>query len=458
MRWSGRFSHTMDPKALSYGASISFDQKLARYDIQGSLAYCRTLRRAGVLSPREADRIRQGLTKLARQIKAGRFQFTVEAEDVHLNIERALIAAIGPVGGKLHTGRSRNDQVATDLRLYCLDHLKQLHQAVRDFERTLVTQAKRWSDVALPGYTHLQRAQPVLLGHHLLAYVEMLSRDEERLMGAIARTSVLPLGSGALSGHAFGIDRKALARELGFANVSHNSLDAVSDRDFAVEIAAAAALISIHLSRLAEELILWSSSEFNFIKLPEAYCTGSSMMPQKVNPDLPELVRAKTGRIIGDLNALLVILKGLPLAYNKDLQEDKEPLFDIFETLLPTLEVFAALIRKVELNRNALQSAVADEALLATDLADELTRNQVPFREAHEIVAKLVRTTQAKGISFCKLSTQELKKIDRRLNLKYLRVLDASHAIARRRTLGGTAASNVLKEISRQQKRLKARS
>ncbi len=456
-RWSGRFSQAMDPQAAAFGASIPFDHALARYDIEASLAYSEALQQAGLLTRTEAQKIVRGLRGIARQIEAGRFRFRVELEDIHTHIEQALIAKIGPVGGKLHTGRSRNDQVATDLRLFCLDHLKQLQQGLRQLQKTLVKKAEQWSGVIIPGYTHLQRAQPVLLAHHLLAYVEMLARDEERLTQAETRTSVLPLGAGALAGNPFPIDRRALARKLGFKAVASNSLDAVSDRDFAVEIAAAATLLMVHLSRLSEELILWSSQEFGFIHLPESFCTGSSMMPQKINPDLPELIRGKTGRAVGTLMALLVMLKGLPLAYNKDLQEDKEPLFDLFATVTSSVTVLSSLLAQTEINRDAMSQAMQDETMLATDLADQLVRQKVPFRQAHEITAKIIRAAEQKGIPFTQLKKNDLARIDKRVTPALLKELTPTRSVANRKTTGGTASANVKRELARHKKRLRGR-
>ncbi len=453
-KWSGRFSKAMNSEAVLYGASIAFDAKLAPYDIQGSLAYARALQRAGLLSVKECRRIQQGLRAVEKDWSAGKIEAQAALEDIHTHIETALIKRVGAVGGKLHTGRSRNDQVATDLRLYCMDQLKQLQQGLRKFEKVLLRKAQGWIDVPMPGYTHLQRAQPVLFSHHLMAYVEMLGRDEARFEGAYARTSVMPLGSGALAGNAFGIDREALARDLGFAAVSRNSLDAVSDRDFAVEIAAAASLLGVHLSRLSEELILWASREFSFVELPESYCTGSSMMPQKVNPDIPELVRGKTGRLIGALMSLLTTLKGLPLAYNKDLQEDKEPLFDIFETLLPTLEVLTGLLKELKLVPAKLRAAATDPDMLATDLADWLVRHDVPFRKAHEIVGKAVRKAAENGVALSELSLAELRKLSPVFQQGVHQALKAERSIATRSAIGGTAKKNVLREIKRHQKRL----
>lgn len=453
-QWSGRFAKPMAPQAVEYGASIPFDYKLAPYDIEGSLAYCRALRRAGLLTARESQRIQRGLQAVGRTIAAGKLRWRTEWEDIHTHIERALIQKIGPVGGKLHTGRSRNDQVATDLRLYCMDQLDRLTEELRQLQRVLVRKAASWVDILMPGYTHLQRAQPVALAHHLLAYVEMLLRDEARLEAAYDSSAVLPLGAGALAGNPFQIDRQALARDLGFREVSRNSLDAVSDRDFAVEIAAAAALLITHLSRFAEEMILWASTEFGFLQLPQDYCTGSSMMPQKVNPDIPELVRGKTGRVFGDLLALLTVLKGLPLAYNKDLQEDKEALFDVFETLRPTVCILTGLLRHAKVDKAALRAAAGDDAMLATDLADWLVRRKLPFREAHEVTARLVRTAAEQGVSLKDLPLPLLKKHCALFTKDIYRHLTPDRSVAHRDAIGGTALPNVKRELARHRRRL----
>jgi argininosuccinate lyase len=444
----------MDPEALAYGASIPFDRRLALYDIQGSLAYANALKKARLITAKECQQIRKGLKEIGKSIELDKFHSRLEWEDVHTHIEKVLTQKIGHVGGKLHTGRSRNDQVATDLRLYCLDHLRQLVAGLHGLQSVLLEKAEAWEGVRIPGYTHLQRAQPVLLAHHLLAYVEMLSRDEERVQDALKRTSIMPLGSGALAGNPFPIDRAALAGELGFLRISHNSLDAVSDRDFAVEIASAASLLMIHLSRLSEELILWASSEFSFIRLPESFCTGSSMMPQKVNPDIPELIRAKSGRVIGDLVALLTMLKGLPLAYNKDLQEDKEPLFDIFDTLLATLSVLTRMLKATDIDEKRLNEAADDAVMLATDLADWLVGHKVPFRKAHEIVAQVVRYAADQGLSLSELPLKSLRRFSRTFTEDVCQHLKAERSIANRSVVGGTAPANVKKEIRRHRKRL----
>ncbi|HSA58676.1 MAG TPA: argininosuccinate lyase [bacterium] len=454
-KWSGRFARGIDPRALTYTQSISFDRRLYRYDIVGSLVHAKMLHRVGVLKADDYKRIARGLNGILQEIEAGRFAFREEDEDVHLNIEKALIARIGPAGGRLHTARSRNDQVALDVRLYCRDHLRQLHAGLVDLEKVFLKKARGFLGVVMPGYTHLQRAQPVLFSHHLMAYVEMFERDRGRLEDAYKRLNLMPLGSGALAGTTFPLDREFVAKELGFDGVTRNSLDAVSDRDFAVEIAAAGALLMVHLSRLSEELILWSSSEFDFVKLPESFCTGSSMMPQKMNPDVPELVRGKTGRVVGHLMGLLTLIKGLPLAYNKDLQEDKEAIFGLFDTLIPTVRIVAALIAGTRPNVAKTEKAASDGFLLATDLADWLVRHGVDFRSSHEITARIVRHALERGKNLRDLTLAELKGFSGKFTPDVFRALDVKAAVNHRRVTGGTAKANVAKEIGRMEMRLK---
>ncbi|MBI4329233.1 MAG: argininosuccinate lyase, partial [Chloroflexi bacterium] len=360
------------PDPASYLASLPFDKRLALYDVQGSIAWARALHRAGVLTTAERDKIVQGLASIREKLEKGTFPFRPELEDIHYNVEARLTERIGPLGGKLHTGRSRNDQIATDLRLYVKDAVRQAIARLKDYQRALLAQAEQHLDTVMPGYTHFQRAQPVLLAHHFLAYVEMAQRDAERFLDAYRRTDVLPLGSAALAGTAYPIDREALAKDLGFSRVSRNSLDAVSDRDFVVEYEAAAALTMAHLSRLAEETVLWSSEEFGFLRVADAYSSGSSIMPQKRNPDIAELARGKTGRVYGHLVGILTLLKGLPLTYNRDLQEDKEGFFDTVDTLLSTLEVFTGMVSTLTVNAERTRQAAQDSNILATDLADYL--------------------------------------------------------------------------------------
>ncbi len=453
-KWSGRFAEGLDPRALAFGQSVHFDQKLAGYDIQGSLAHARMLGKIGVLKASEVTQIVQGLEEIGREISSGRFEFKAELEDVHRNIEAALMAKIGSVGGKLHTARSRNDQVALDFRLYCRDQTRALLTALVGLEKVFLKLAKDYSEVLMPGYTHLQRAQPILFSHHLLAYVEMWDRDRSRLEQALERMNVLPLGSGALAGTSFALDREQVARELGFREVSHNSLDAVSDRDFAIELASVASLLMMHLSRLSEELILWSSSEFGFLELPQSFCTGSSMMPQKINPDIPELIRGKTGRVYGHLLGLLTLMKSLPLAYNKDMQEDKEAVFDLCETVLQSVEVMAAMMAQAKPNQERMRQAVSDSLLLATDLADWLVEQGSDFRQAHEVVGQVVRYALEQGKGLTELTLVELKKFSPLLTEAVYRRLTPEQAVAARRVMGGTARPNVLREIARLEQRL----
>jgi argininosuccinate lyase len=389
-----------------------------------------------------------------REIERGRFEWSLEDEDVHLNIERRLTALIGEAGKKLHTARSRNDQVATDLRLWLRDQIDAAARGIAALERALLDQAARHAELVMPGFTHLQVAQPVTFGHHLLAYVEMLERDRERLADCRHRTNRLPLGAAALAGTTFAIDRERVARELGFEAVAENSIDAVSDRDFAIEFCAAAALAMMHLSRLAEELVLWASPRFGFVRLPDAYCTGSSIMPQKKNPDVPELVRGKTGRVMGSLVALLALMKGQPLAYNKDNQEDKEPLFDAADTLNASLEMFAGLVAGLQPVPTAMRAAVLEGHATATDLADYLVRKGVPFRDAHEAVARAVREAERTGHELAALPLATLQRFSKRIKADVKRVLTPEGSVAARDHVGGTAPAQVRKAIARARKRL----
>lgn len=456
--WSGRFAMGIDPLALRFTQSVSFDRRLALYDLQGSRAHAKMLNKVGILSTADLRKIEKGLKGLQAKIEAGRFEWKEGQEDVHLNIEKALIAAIGPAGGRLHTARSRNDQVALDVRLYARDQIRKLHAGLVELERVFLRKAKEFLGVVMPGYTHLQRAQPVLFSHHLLAYVEMFERDRARLSDAYGRVNVLPLGSGALAGTTFPLDREFVARELGFSEVSHNSLDAVGDRDFVVETAAACAILMMHLSRLSEELVLWSTSEFDFIRLPETFCTGSSMMPQKMNPDVPELVRGKTGRVYGHLMGLLTLLKGLPLAYNKDLQEDKEALFDVCDTSVAAVEVTAKMMAGARPNELKTAVAAGDGFLLATDMADWLVRRGVDFRSSHEVTARVVRYALDRGKDLKELTLKDLKRFSPKFTDDVFHALELKRAVDSRRVTGGTATANVKKEIGRLETRLKGAS
>jgi argininosuccinate lyase len=442
----GRFARSRLPEVEAFTASLPFDRRLYRHDILGSIAHARMLARVGLIRASEARAIERGLGQIEQEIESRKFRFAISDEDVHLAIERRLIAKIGEAGRKLHTARSRNDQVALDLRLYLRDEIQNVDELIRVLRASLIRVARRNLDTTMPGYTHLQRAQPVSLAHHVLAYVEMLERDRERFAQTLARTNVMPLGAGALAATTLPIDRKMVARDLGFKQLAHNSMDAVSDRDFAVDFLSAAALLAVHLSRMSEELILWTSSEFGFAILPDEFSTGSSMMPQKKNPDLAELIRGKTGRVIGDLMAMLVTLKGLPLAYNSDLQEDKERVFDALDTIKPALDLMAKLWAALRFDRAAMRRAAGGFAL-ATDLAEYLVARGVPFREAHEIIGALVRETADAGRTLEDLSLADLRRYSHAFGADALGVLDADHSVARRTITGGPAPRTIQKRI-----------
>jgi argininosuccinate lyase len=448
--WGGRFVTNTADSVEAFTASIAVDARLYRHDIMGSIAHAKMLAKQRIIPARDGQKIVRGLQAVEREIDAGKFNFSHADEDIHMNIERRLTELIGPAGGKLHTGRSRNDQVALDMRLYLRDEVKTIIDSLRTLQRDLARCAKKSLDVILPGYTHLQRAQPVLLSHHLLAYHDMFERDGERLSGCLERIDVLPLGSGALAGTTFPIDRVYVARLLGFSRISKNSIDAVSDRDFLIEFVAAAAILFVHLSRLAEELVLWSSQEFGFIELPDGYCTGSSMMPQKKNPDVPELIRGKSGRVFGHLQALLTIMKGLPLAYNRDMQEDKVPLFDTADTAKASVKIMAEVIGGIKIRRERMWRAAQDGFMNATDLADYLVARGMPFRTAHEVAGKVVQFCLAQGKRIEELPLAELRNFSDRIEKNVYDYLSVEAVVGRRRSLGGTARRNVerrLKEL-----------
>lgn len=454
--WAGRFRRPTDAMVEAFTSSLAVDRRLYRQDIAGSIAHCRTLQRASVLTSREAEKLIAGLRRVEREISEGRFLFVPAYEDIHMAIEARVTALVGAVGGKLHTGRSRNDQVALDLRLYLRQEVTALLAGLRRFQTSLVALARRERTVVMPGYTHLQRAQPVLLAHHLLAYVEMAERDKGRLRDALRRINVMPLGSGALAGTNYPLDRAYTARLLGFPAVSQNSLDAVSDRDFVVETLAALALVMAHASRFAEELVLWSSQEFGFVELSDAFCTGSSMMPQKKNPDVPELIRAKTGRVYGHLMALLTVLKGLPLSYNRDLQEDKAPLFDAADTVRDSLGLLTLLVGGVTVRREAMARAAREGFLLATELADYLALKAVPFRRAHAIVGRIVRDRVDRGTDFTGMTLDDLRKFSPAFEQDALGRLSVEGAVARKASIGGTARARVEARLKTWQKQLRA--
>lgn len=452
--WSGRFSEPVSELVKRYTASESFDRRLWRQDIRGSLAHARMLARQNILSAADLAAIERGLRQIAAEIERGDFVWRCEAEDVHLNIERRLTELVGEAGKRLHTGRSRNDQVATDIRLWLRETIDAIRERLRALMTALVDQAEREAATPMPGFTHLQVAQPVTFGHHLLAYVEMFGRDHERLLDCRRRVNRLPLGAAALAGTTYPIDRRSVAAELGFEEICRNSLDAVSDRDFAIEFASCAALVMMHLSRLSEELILWMNPRFAFVDLPDRFCTGSSIMPQKKNPDVPELVRGKSGRVYGHLMGLLTLMKAQPLAYNKDNQEDKEPLFDTADTLLDTLAIYADLVAGLRVNAAAMREALAQGFATATDLADYLVRRGVPFRDAHEIVARAVRAAEAKGCDLAQLPLAELQDFSPLIGEDVYAVLTIEGSLAARAHEGGTAPEAVRREVAAWRERL----
>jgi argininosuccinate lyase len=453
--WSGRFSEPVDELVKRFTASIPFDYRLAEFDIKGSLAHARMLRHVGVLSADDLSAIERGMAEILDEIRSGRFDWSLDLEDVHLNIEKGLTAKIGDAGKRLHTGRSRNDQVATDVRLYLRDAIERIQVALHACRISLLDLAEQHAATVMPGFTHMQVAQPVTFGHHMLAYYEMLTRDHERLADVRKRLNRLPLGAAALAGTSYPIDREFVARELGFDAVCANSLDAVSDRDFAIEFAAAASLVMVHLSRLSEELILWMSSRFGFIDLADRFCTGSSIMPQKKTPDVPELVRGKTGRVFGHLMGLLTLMKGQPLAYNKDNQEDKEPLFDTVDTLVDTLTVYADMLKGVKVKPEAMRRAAAEGFSTATDLADYLVKKGLPFRDAHEAVALAVRAAEAKRCDLAELSLAELQAFSNLVAEDVYAVLTLEGSLAARNHIGGTAPEQVRLAIVRARAALK---
>jgi len=439
----GRFEESMSTLLRDYGESVSFDWRLYRHDIRGSIAHARALKTAGFLTEDEFSAIEQGLNQIGDEITKGEFQFSVDLEDIHMNIEKELTRRIGDAGAKLHTARSRNDQVATDIRLYLRDEIASLQLGVRTLQSALVGLAEANESVIIPGYTHLQRAQPVPLAHHLLAYVEMLERDHGRLEDTAERMNELPLGSGALAASTLVLDREAVAKELGFSRITQNSLDGVSDRDFALELLAALAILGMHLSRLSEDVVLWTTAEFGFAKLSDRHATGSSLMPQKKNPDIAELTRGKTGRLYGNLFALLTVLKGLPMAYNRDLQEDKEAIFDSVDTARMALAVTAEMMAALKIDTARTAEAVADPFLLATDLAEELVRKGVPFRNAHDLVGKLAAESSKTGIPLDKLPKEFLQGLCPELLADWQSLFDPARSLAARSAPGAPSLENV---------------
>jgi len=455
--WGGRFTESTDALVEAFTASIRFDYRLYRQDIAGSIAHARMLAHVGIISDAEAAKIIDGLESIRLDIEHGNFAWSVALEDVHMNIEARLIDRIGDTGKKLHTGRSRNDQVATDLRLYLREEIDVLCSELTRLQAGLLEIATREAETILPGFTHLQVAMPVTFGHHMLAWIEMLERDYQRLQDCRQRVNIMPLGSAALAGTSFPIDRAYTARLLGFDAPAANSLDAVSDRDFAIEFCCAAALAMVHLSRFSEELVLWSSAQFDFIELPDRFCTGSSIMPQKKNPDVPELVRGKSGRAIGNLVGLLTLMKGQPLAYNKDNQEDKEPLFDSVDTLKSSLQVFADMVPALKVNRTRMTEAARQGFATATDLADYLVRKGVPFRDAHEIVGRAVLHGVNNGRDLSGMTLQELRGFSTAIEEDVFQFLTPDGSVAARNHTGGTAPQQVREAITRVAERLAAR-
>ena len=453
--WSGRFTEPVAERVQRYTASVSFDKRLAEHDIRGSLAHARMLAACAVISKRDLAAIESGMRTILAEVRSGKFKWSLANEDVHLNIERRLTALAGDAGKRLHTARSRNDQVATDVRLWLRDAIDALVAQLGALQMSLLDLAERHSGTVMPGFTHLQVAQPVTFGHHLMAYFEMFARDRERLADCRKRVNRLPLGAAALAGTSYPIDRAMVAKELGFDGVCANSLDAVSDRDFAIEFCACAALIMTHISRLSEELVLWMSPRYGFIRLPDRFCTGSSIMPQKKNPDVPELARGKTGRVAGHLMALLMLMKAQPLAYNKDNQEDKEPLFDSVDTLADTLAIFTDMVAGIEVDADAMRAAALEGHATATDLADYLVKKGLPFRDAHEAVARAVRAADARGCDLAALGLAVLRQFSPLVGADVFKVLTLEGSLASRDHAGGTAPKRVRAAVKRARNGLK---
>ena len=447
--WSGRFNEPVSELVKKYTGSIDFDKRLAQWDIQGSLAHAQMLCQAGVLSGEDLAAIERGMAEILAEIEAGRLQWSLDLEDVHMNIERRLTDKIGDAGKRLHTGRSRNDQVATDIRLWLRDQISIIQTLIQSLQTALLDLAEQHAETVMPGFTHLQVAQPVSFGHHMLAYVEMLGRDYERMADCRRRVNRMPLGAAALAGTTYPVRREVTAELLGFEQICQNSLDAVSDRDFAVEFTAAASLVMIHLSRLSEELILWMSPRFGFIDIADRFCTGSSIMPQKKNPDVPELVRGKSGRVIGHLIGLITLMKSQPLAYNKDNQEDKEPLFDTADTLIDTLRIYADMMRGVSVKPENMRAAVMQGFATATDLADYLVKKGMPFRDSHEVVARAVRHADEAGVDLSQLPLAVLQGFSSLISEDVYQVLTPEGSLNARNHLGGTAPEQVRFQTAR---------
>ena len=446
--WGGRFEKSTDEMINEFQASIKFDKRLYKEDIAGSIAHAKMLAKCGIISAEDAEKIIGGLKNILAQIEQGNFEFKTELEDIHMNIEKVLTDEIGDAGGRLHTARSRNDQVALDMHLYVRRQVSEIQDLIIALQKELVTAAEKNLNVIMPGYTHLQRAQPILFSHHLLAYFEMLQRDSDRFCGVYDRADIMPLGAGALAGTTLPIDRKFVADELGFDAIYLNSLDAVSDRDYILEFLSAASILMVHLSRFSEEIIMWCSREFSFIELDDAHCTGSSMMPQKKNPDVPELVRGKTGRVIGHLMAMLTTVKSLPLAYNKDLQEDKEGLFDAIDTVKFSLAVFAQIVAGMKVKAENMRRAVEEDFSNATDLADYLVKKGVPFRQTHEISGKMVHYCIEKNCYLKDLSLDEFKNFCDKFDADIFEMIKPETCVNNRNSLGGTSVEQVKMQIA----------
>jgi argininosuccinate lyase len=450
--WKGRFQTETSNLVQRYGESISYDWRLYAHDIEGSIAHAAALQDAGIINKTEERAIGRGLREIKKEIESGKFRFKTSLEDIHMNIERALTEKIGAPGAKLHTARSRNDQVALDVRLYCRAESKAIHNRILDLQKALLSLAVKHPEAVVPGYTHLQRGQPVLFSHHLLAYVEMLERDKERIRDGYKRINVMPLGSGALAGSTIPLNRNLVAQKLDFPAITQNSMDAVSDRDFIAELLFTISMVGVHLSRLSEDVILWASAEFGFIELSDAHTTGSSLMPQKKNPDVAELTRGKTGRLVGNLMTLLTTIKGLPMTYNRDLQEDKEPLFDSIDQIKLALEVFAEMMAVAKVHEERTLAATSDPFLLATDLADYLVLKGIPFRDAHEIIGKLTAHSIKERRDFTDFRLDEYQEFSTAFEGDVYRVLDIKTALKARKAIGAPSPSNVSKQITKWQK------
>ena len=452
--WNGRFTESTDSFVQTFTASVFFDKRLAHYDIQGSIAHCKMLKKVGVLTKDEEEKILSGLSQITAEIAKDNFSWSVSLEDVHMNIESRLTEMIGDAGKKLHTGRSRNDQVATDIRLFMRDHIDKTLEELKRLQLGIAELALQEADTIMPGFTHLQVAQPISFGHHLLAWYEMLSRDYDRFTDCRKRLNIMPLGAAALAGTTYPIDREYTCELLGFEKPCANSLDAVSDRDFAIEFAAASALLLTHMSRISEELVLWTSAQFNFIELPDRFCTGSSIMPQKKNPDVPELVRGKTGRVNGHLVSLLTLMKSQPLAYNKDNQEDKEPLFDTVDTVLSCLHAFADMIPQIKSKKDNMRKAAMQGFSTATDLADYLVRKGVAFRDAHEIVGSSVKFGVDNSLDLSEMSLEQLQQFSDKIEQDVFEVLTLEGSVSARNHLGGTAPEQVRAQAAKAKERV----